>query len=877
MAGSKGRLPEGIVTFVFSDIEGSTRLIHRLGESYADVLERHRAILRRAWSEHDGHEISVDGDAFFVAFAEPDDAIAACVTGQRALAAENWPGGTTLRVREGIHSGLASPRDGNYVSLAVHQAKRVVDASHGGQILVSQQAADLASPDGGLNLRPLGRFRLRDFAEPVRLYQVVGEGLLDDFAAIRAVPAEGHNIVRPSTSTVGREEAVAAVASRVVPRHTVTLTGPGGVGKSRLASEVGVAIAPQWVDGVWFVDLSVVRDPGLVPSAVAMVIGAASDPTRARADDVLRHLETRGAVVILDNCEHVAAACRDLTGAIHDVCPGVGIMATSREPLRSAGEFVWPVDPLAAPTGSRPRAADVLASPAGRLFLERGVSVRPTFVVDDDNAAAVAEICRYLDGIPLFIELAAAHLSHQSPAEILTGLEDRLRLLRSHDPRLSPRHQTVEGLLDWSYQLLSRRERAALRSLAVFAGSFSLHTGPAAVADEEIAAEDVPELIWSLVDRSLVSADLAVSATRYRLLGTVRTYARRLLDEQGVTGPVATRVGEWFMSRVGPWIPQDRGWVGEVDLEVDNLRGLIPLIPAGHHELAQQIACTIGLYHEAQQTFRDGIDELTRLARLLDQPSSTRVSLLTILSYQYLRTGQIDRAVDLAEMAVGLRAEHGAPEWDDVGVDRILGDIKQRSGDPLGAVEIARRALDLPLSDRGQARMYNLLGISSAAVGDLETAYEACRRELELNEALGLDGFVASAHGNLAEVALRRGDMPAAARHQRESLDLGVAQGSSAMVAFSLIVAARIAAWAGDWPMAGYLHARGEVLLDEIGLVLYPDDQRESEELLLRTREQLGDGEYAASLERGRAMAIPTAVDRAKEVLLAASRMGDTA
>jgi len=866
---AEAALPSGLVTFLFTDIEGSTRLFSDLGDRYVDVLDRHNRILRSVWAEHSGAEISTEGDSFLVAYSSADEAITAAAAGQRALAAENWPEDVTLKVRMGIHSGLASPRGHSYVSLAVHQASRVIETAHGGQVIVSQDTEFLATPELEVALRPLGRFRLRDFSQPVRLYQVTGEGLEEHFPAVRATPADRHNIVEKPTATIGREATIAALTERVGARRLVTLLGPGGVGKSRVAIDLGLAIAPEWDDGVWLVELAGVAEPDLVAEAVAAAVGAPTHLRGARTDDVLQYLETRKAVVILDNCEHLTAACREMVGQLQADCEHVAVIATSREPLRAPGEIRWPIEPLPVPGQSDPAAA-VLDSPAGRLFQQRGAGVRPGFEIDEHNAAAVAQIVAHLDGLPLLIELAAAHLSVQSPREILDGLENSLRFLSSRDPYLSDRHRTMEGLLGWSYRLLEPQEQTAFRRLSVFASGFFRETAAAAVANGGIEVDEVDELVWSLVDRSLVEADFESDDTRYGLLETVRSYGRRHLSETGETEALATRLARWFLERIGPWLPPDRRWVGDVGVELDNLRGLIPLIPDESQDLAQQIACTIGRHHDATQSFHDGIQELTRLSGSLGKPSATRVSLLTTLSDLYLRTGEVDRARELVDAAEELRAEHGVPEWDDVAVERTRGEITRRSGDLAGALVIAREALKRPLSDGGQSRMYNLLGTTSAALGDFETAYDALQRNLELNERLGYEGYVASAHGNLAEVALRLGDMPAAAGHQRSCLELAVALGSPALVAFSLIVAARIAGWRDHWTTAVALQAKAEEQLEEIGLVVYEDDRKEVEALLDRAREQLGEEAFLTARSQGLETTLSAAVQLADEVLATA-------
>ena len=289
-------------------------------------------------------------------------------------------------------------------------------------------------------------------------------------------------------------------------------------------------------------------------------------------------------------------------------------------------------------------------------------------------------------------------------------------------------------------------------------------------------------------------------------------------------------------------------------------------MPAEDRELAQQIACTIGRYHDTSQTFRDGIDEIGRYVETLSTPTPTRVSLLTTLADLYLRTGQVDAAQALVTDAATLREELGATDWDDVGVDRTMGEVARRSGDLTGAIKIARETLERPLSDRGRSRMYNLLCTTSAALGEMETAYEACAAELELNKIVGYEGYIASAHGNLAEVAMRLGDIAAAARHQAACLDLAVAQGSTTMVAFSLIVAARIAGSQDDWAKATRLHAQGEVLLEQTGLALYDDDRRQSDELLAASRDALGDDAFARLTHEGQRLEVPDAVELASTV-----------
>lgn len=864
--------PGGVVTFVFTDIEGSTRLFHRLGQQYVRLIDRHNELLREVWGEFAGYEVSTEGDSFFVAFSKADSAVMACAESQRRLMAEPWPEGAAVRVRMGVHTGLASMHEGDYVSLAVHQAARLMSAAHGEQVLVSATTADALESLEDLQIRLLGRYRLRSFDEPQNLYQLIGPGLRESFPAVRAVPAEGHNIARRPTTTIGREELVADIGDRVQPGRLLTLLGPGGVGKTRVAEDVGVRVASAWPDGVWLVNLADVSESNLVASAVADAVGAPNRPGRDRGDDVVEHLREKRAVVILDNCEHLLEACARQVKSLEAGCPGVAVLATSREPIRTPGEIVWHIEPLGLPGDSDLTNEGLLDSPSGRLFAERATAARPGFRITDSNAGVIAEISRRLDGIPLSIELAAALVAVQSPAEILSGLDDRFRILRSRNIAGSSRHESLESLLAWSYESLTDEEKRAFRSLSVFGSGFSIETAAVAVGWGQSDARDVAPLVWSLIDRSLVQPDLTAETTRYRLLDTMRSYGRELLESRGEVVEVAARLSDHYLSELGPWLTPDRSWAGQVAQEIENLRSLIHLLQAQHQENAQLTACVLGRYYgDVLHTYVDGIKEIDRYVDLLDQPSPIRVSLLTTLAFLHLRSGEVATATRLVEEAADLREEAGVPDWDEVAVERARGEIARRSGDFEKAVTIAREALERSLTDRSRSRMYNLLGANALALNDMQAARDAFLEELHLNQSLGDEAYVAAALGNLAEVAMRQRDFVAAARYQKECLEQAVALGSVTVLAFSMITAARLSGHREDWRMAVRLHAKGEQLLEETGLVLYEDDRRQSDELLARARSELGADEFELATSDGIELEMDRAVDLTREQLGAAS------
>jgi predicted ATPase/DNA-binding SARP family transcriptional activator len=856
-------LPSGLVTFVLTDIESSTRLLRRLGDHYDDVLDRHITILRQAWEAHGGVQVSTNGDSCFAAFHDARAAVEACADAQRQLADEPWPGGDGPRVRMGIHTGMASPHRGDYVALAIHQVARVMAAAHGGQILVSDVTTAACGTPPGLSLVSLGRYRLRDFDGPAEVFGVAGSGLATDLPAVRALPVDGHNIGTPPTSLIGRDADVHEVLATIGPGRLVTLAGPGGVGKSRLALAAGLAAVGDWADGVWLVDLAPVQEPALVGDAVGAAVGATVSRGSDRWDEIIDHLEDRQALIVLDTCEHLADHLASHVTHLLETCPGVGVLATSREPLAVAGEFVIRVAPLAVP----PVAANVdeaMASPAVQLFVERARRSNPAFTLTDENVDTVVLLCRRLDGLPLAVELAAAQTAVLHLTDVLAGLDDRLRVLQSRDRDVLDRQRTMEAVIGWSVRLLRRDEQLMLRRLGIFRDGFSLVA--ATIVAGDLDAPDAHGALWALVDKSLVALDPSANQTRYRLLETVRSYARGLLDDAGETVATAQRLTTWWLDRLGPWHRMDSTRSGEIEVELDNLRDLIPVVADAAQEQAQQLACTIGQYHRAVKSSRDPASELSRYARDLPTPSPARVSLLGTLAMLHDENGDIDAARAAVAEAEAIETITGPPSWDEVAVQRARGEVAIRTGDHQAAVELARQTLARGLNARSRVRMLNMLAIASYFAGDADQAEAATREELALATGLGDQHMMVVAEGNIAELAMGRGDVAAAVAHHRACLELALALGNLPSTAFTLIGTARLAA-STDPGTAARLHARAEDLLAEVGHQLYDDDLRASQEMLDDVRRQLGDEGFLRASDDGRTLSLNDAASLARKSL----------
>ena len=508
--------PSGVVTFLFTDVEGSTRRWEADAQAMRAALVVHDKVLRTAVEAYDGFLFSHTGDGFVAAFASPMSAVYAAIDAQRELG---------LPVRMGLATGEAELRDGDYFGTVLNRAARVMAAGHGGQILLADSTAGLLS---GVDLVDLGPRRLRDLPTPVQVFQVQAEGLQTDFPALRALDTSPGNLRPAATSFIGRESEVAEVQATVKAHRLVTLTGVGGVGKTRLALEVAARLVDEYPDGVWFFELAAVTDPAAIPDAVAAVLGITQQPGKSVSESVAAALEGRVRLLVFDNCEHVRDAAADLVEAILAQSATVRIVATSREGLGVADEQLWLVPSLDVGAG--------IESAAVNLFVERACSVASRFSMgSSDEGGAVVEICRRLDGIPLAIELAASRMASMTPIEVRDRLDQRFRLLIGSRRGLA-RHQTLRHAVAWSYDHLDDAEKPLLERCSVFAGGFDLQSACAVMdSDDDFATLD---LLDALVRKSLLVADRSSGRTRFSMLETIRQFA----EEQLVAGGQATAV-----------------------------------------------------------------------------------------------------------------------------------------------------------------------------------------------------------------------------------------------------------------------------------------------------------------------------------------------
>jgi predicted ATPase/class 3 adenylate cyclase len=631
-------------TFLFTDIEGSTRLWEEQHEAMGRALELHDRLLRGAVDRSGGTVVKTTGDGMIAAFERPAAALLAAIDAQRALDQHAWPLPEPLRVRMAIHSGSAETRDGDFFGPALNRAARLLAIGHGRQVLVSGSTAALVADDlpEASELVDRGEHLLRDLGRPEHVYQLVAAGLQREFPSLRSVAQHESNLPRQATSFVGRERELAEVAALLESARLVALVGVGGTGKTRLALQAAADRLERQRDGAWLVELAPLSDPDLVVQAIGRSLRIQEQPAQPLIDTVLDFLRAKDLLLILDNCEHLIGAAADLSERLLAGCPDLRVVATSREPLGVAGETVFAVPSLALPAvpdaAAGPPTLDdgelaaIARAEAVRLFVERAAATLPSFTLDATNARAVVEICRRLDGIPLALELAAARINVLSAVEIAQGLGDRFRLLTGGRRTAVPRQRTLQALVDWSWDLLDDADRRLLRRLSVFAGGWTLEAAVAIAADLPaggVGAESVAgaggrlavlDGLGRLADRSLVVVDHG-PATRYHMLETIRQYAGDQLSNSGETAELRDRHLAYFRSLAlesGRELegPKMAVWLVRLDAEVDNVRAALDWAFETHPEDALRMCAALVQYWRSRAIASEGLERMHQAVEL---------------------------------------------------------------------------------------------------------------------------------------------------------------------------------------------------------------------------------------------------------------------
>ena len=769
------QLHTGSVTFLFSDMEGSTRLWEKHPEVMQVALARHDVLLRETIEAHGGYIFKTVGDAFCAAFHTAPAGLEASLAIQRALLVENW-GETPIRVRVALHTGNAQERDGDYFGPSLNRVARLLSAGHGGQILISAVTQELVRDQltPGVSLNDLGERRLKDLDRAERIFQLVVPGLPADFPPLKTLESFPNNLPLQLTSFVGREKEIAEVKRLLGAARLLTLTGPGGTGKTRLSLQVAADLLDRFPDGVWLVELAVVSDPALVPQTVASVLSVREEPGTPLIKTLTDYLRAKSLLLIMDNCEHLIGAAAQLVETLLRTCPHLQVLASSREALGIAGETSFRVPALSAPTLQSPAlwASDLQSLTqyeAVWLFIDRAVAVRAEFQVTNANAPALAQICCRLDGIPLAIELAAAKMRAMSVEQIAARLDDRFRLLTGGSRTALPRQQTLRALIDWSYDLLGETERVLLCRLSVFAGSWALEAAEMVCGDDDtLPAVDVLDVLTRLVDKSLVVAEEQSGETRYRLLETIRQYARDKLLESGEDAQIRTRHLDFFLRLAEEVEPKLRGpaqYDGLKRLEIahDNLRSALEWsTSAGYVERGMRLASALLQFWDMRDYRSEGKESTQNLLQQSEALPKTLLRANTLYVWAFLAgLDEQKLAQEYLEEAIRITREQGVAGKRTLALALGEAGLLIHDDDPVTAQSMVEEGLAIAqsLGDPWYIALA-LYRSGSLFVSQLDHAAARMRDEesFKLFEILGDRRWAASVSSSIAHEDIRQGD-----------------------------------------------------------------------------------------------------------------------
>ena len=842
-------LPTGTVIFLFTDIEGSTSLWERHGEAMRVALARHDELLGHAIEFCRGRVFKTVGDAFCAAFPTAPDALAAALEAQRLLREEPWGKTGPLRVRMALHAGAAEERGGDYYGTALNRVARLLSAGHGGQVLVSASTQELARDHlpAGAELRDMGEHRLKDLIRPERVYQLESSDLPHEFPALRTLETRPNNLPLQPSPFIGRERELEAVGKMLRQEGTrlLTLTGPGGTGKTRLALQAAADAIDDLQDGVYFVDLAPLIDPALVPTTIASALGVTESGATPILDTLREYLRDKQLLLVLDNFEQVVEAA-GVVSQLLAASPKLKVVVTSRMPLRVGGEREYPVPSLSTPKPPPPPLHVLSQYDAVRLFIERAQGVRPDFELSGENAPAVAEICHRLDGLPLAIELAAVRIRLFPPQTLLSRLGNRLKLLTGGARDASARQRTLRATIDWSYDLMGEQDKALFARLSVFVGGRSLEAMEA-VCDPD-GELDVLSGVESLIEKSLLRQEEGVGGEpRYAMLETIQEYAGERLEQSGQAEELRRRHAEYFLALAEEaesqlWGPRQVGWLDRLEEERDNLRAALAWsIERDEHEPGLRLAWALWRFWQLRSHPSEGrswlkqllarsdvapprsrakalliagdlaleqgdgleaVPPLERAAHIFRAIGDDRCLSLTLatLAIAYHPGGRHAEALPVAEEALQLAREAG-DDWAAGFATLVLGNVTWIEGDPERGELLLAEGLSIAhrTGDRWAIGFVSLqLAGFLASRGDYERAAGSLEEACRVFRELGARKYAAAALLNLALVSTERGDYEQGSDLSAEGLALVMETGNVALTAYAYVILGAAALGRGD-------------------------------------------------------------------------------
>jgi len=870
--------PSAATTFLFTDIEGSTRLWEHQPEQMSSALAWHDAIARSAIEGHGGRVVKTTGDGVHAAFDDPLEAIAASLEFQHRLADSEASCGIALSARCGLHLGVAERRDKEFFGAPVNRAARLMATAHGGQVLLSQAVAGhiVDRLQDGITLRDLGMVRLRDLSTPEHVFQLVHPQLRTEFPPLRSLEAIPNNLPQQATNFIGRDKELQDLRRLLAKTRLLTLSGSGGCGKTRLCLQVAADSLEQFPDGLWLVELAPLTEPSLVPKTVATMLGLKEEANKATTQTLAEYLRDKRLLLLLDNCEHLLDGCARLSDALLRHAVHLKVLASSREALLISGEQVYRVPSLSLPGREQAHTPQTLSRyESVQLFTDRALLVRSDFQVTAENASALASVCCHLDGIPLAIELAAARVRSLSINEIDNKLDQRFRLLTGGSRTALPRQQTLRALIDWSYDLLGVTEQALFQRLSVFAGGWTLAAAEQVCSDETVDRETVLELLTSLVDKSLVLAEERDGATRYRLLETVRQYARETLTESGGEAHWRDRHLAYFLALTQGIEPLLKGpdvqlGLNQLETEHDNLRLALDWAESGRGDSVAglQIAAALWWFWEMRGHLREGRRRLSGLLAAAPDTEALAIRAKALRGAGALARAQADypAAEALHRESLAIRRELG----DRGGIALALGSLgvvanERGNYDAARALQEESLAIQRDLGDRASVAMIlNNLGEVAYHQGDHVIARARLEESLAIYRELGNPWGISLSMELLGKIASAEGDTEQALTLLRRSLLVRRELGNPSGIIWSLEGLAYVTVSFGVPERAARIWGSAEHLREEIGTPMSPAQRLHYDSHVASARVAMSDDSaFDSAWHEGRTMTLEQAIDYA--------------
>lgn len=860
--------PTGLVTFLFTDIEGSTKLAHDFPETLPSALERHNETMREAVKLNNGFVFKIIGDAFCCAFGNADEAVRAAIDALIKLNSEKWED-AVIKVRMGIHTGKSEWNGSDYMGyVTLARTQRIMSVAYGGQILISENTNEMFSEKAtdSVSVRDLGNRRLKDLIQPVKLFQILSSEIPADFPPLKTLDARPNNLPVQLTNFIGRETDISEIKKTLTNSRLITLLGPGGTGKTRLSMQIAADMIDEYSNGVFIAEMAQISDPSLVIQTLMNCLGVNEVKGQSQELTLAEFLKDKEMIIILDNCEHLINECAELAEKLLIKCRKLKIIATSREALNSSGERTYRVPPLSLPDPNLKNSPEKLTQyEAVRLFIERALVINQEFRVTNENAPALAQICFQLDGIPLAIELAAARINVLSPEGIKDRLEDRFKLLTGGKRTALPRQQTLRALIDWSYDLLSEKEKLLWQRLTIFSGGWTFEASEKVCSDEMLDEYEILDLLGNLIDKSLVKATETDHTFRYSMLETIRKYGNEKLNESGKRNELQEKHFNYFFdlardSETGLTGNEQKEWINKIALENENIRECLNWSLTNKQESSLKMSVALGKFWELRSHFTEGLETMRKCIDISEDADLIwKAKAIYWTGFFYIHQGKYAESKKYLNQCLAIFNETNNKEGEaltmislaTIGLfetdytnlflysEKSLNLSKEINNSSYIARNKQNMALGLmqqgkheaarsmfqesiivyrELNDHVQlAKIIGNIGALEYLLSNFDKARSAFEESLKIRQELGDRQGISISLSNLGSVAYMIKDYDESERRLQESLEISEELGDKRILVTTIGTLGSIAIDIGDYSKAVKLHCRSVEIANEIG------------------------------------------------------------